>query len=273
MHHVRLSFWLFLAAFWLLASPSLAAFADTSTASCAAAESAVEASLKTEETIDAQIVVIQRPGVMFCHAPLEAAVRDFVADYIAESVRFGNDLTEAEREEWLGYASEALENGFAWTHDMSITQEFGNDRIISLLAGVWSYTGGAHGNLWFASLVYDVEGEKILELADLFEAEMPFLEAISAYVKEDLYRQKRQNGILSGDSADEDYFIEDGAAPEPENYLVFGFYGADDGVPRGLSFHFAPYYVGSFVEGDFHVDVPAAIFDAFLTEEARALFR
>jgi hypothetical protein len=239
---------------------------------CAAAQGVDEASLASADTVDEQVVTVTRPAVVRCLPALEAQIDAFVEDYTRQSVLFGTEFSDTERDEFRAMAREAREAGYAWSHDIAITQEFGNDRLVSLLAAVWSYTGGAHGNLFFAGIVFDVEAGRTIALEDLFEPETPWLDPIAAFVRADLYRQKREMGSFEG-AEGEDPFIEEGAVAEPQNFEAFGIYGDAKGDAKGLRFHFAPYSVGAFAEGDFHVNVPAVVFDAFLRDDRRTMFR
>jgi hypothetical protein len=240
--------------------------------SCPAADAADKTSLTTSETIDAQQVNVSYPAVMLCFPSLEQKLHDVVDTYVANSVLFGSEYSETERQEFLTMATEALDKGFGWTHDLDFGHQFSDGQVVAVLLGVWSYTGGAHGNLWFESLVWDVAAANTIALEDLFEPDTPFLDNIATFVREDLYRQKRQQGTFINDG-DEDYWIDEGAAAVADNYQVFSIYGDAEGNARGLGFHFAPYQVGAFAEGDFHVNVPAVVFDSYLRPERLDFFR
>ncbi len=262
----------FAVAFAVSVAPSPSS-ADESTSiyTCARADAASPESLATSRTIDAQDVSINFPAAMLCSKALENAVRAMVERYIGSSVRFSTELTDEERAETLTFAEEAIEKGFGWSHEMEVGQLFGNSKVVSLLSGVYSYTGGAHGNLIYRALVYDLASNEVVPLEALFTPGVPFLRTIATFVREDLYRQKRAIGSFI-DEAGEDDFIERGTEPALENFEIYGIYGNAGGEARGLSFHFAPYYVGSFVEGEFSVKVPLVVFEAFLTPRAHAWF-
>jgi hypothetical protein len=130
----------------------------------------------------------------------------------------------------------------AWTISADYSLIYASERLVSLLETTESYTGGAHGNIGFASQTFlqDKEGVRKLELLDLF-SENTDLTPILSYVTDDL---KKQNAS----------FIVDGSVTLTEQDLsVFTL------SPKGLTFHFGPYAVASYAEGPLEVTLPFEI--------------
>lgn len=115
-------------------------------------------------------------------------------------------------------------------------------RCRALVSGVLvlsSFTGGAHPNPWLASLNFDLEKGRPLELGDLFQPGSGYLRLLSESCLAELRTR-----------ADEMTFAEDGAAPKAENYQVWTL------GPKGLKVIFPPYQVAPYAVGTVEVEIP-----------------
>ncbi len=128
---------------------------------------------------------------------------------------------------------------FAWTIHAHHTVRYASERLVSLLETIDSYTGGAHGNYGFAGHTFLQKDGKVerLEFQDLF-TENADLSPIADFVKNDLATQ--------------------GASFIPEDFNVQSLtdLSAFTLSPKGITFHFGPYAVGSYAEGAYEVIVP-----------------
>ncbi len=113
-----------------------------------------------------------------------------------------------------------------------------DDRIVSLLFLNYEYSGGAHGNCWFAAENYAWRDGKLvtLELAQLFDGKSPYIKRLADLCTKDLKRQHA-------------------SWPEQMTFTaksppIFNITSA------GLRFTFAPYEVGSYAEGTYTVIIP-----------------
>ena len=118
-------------------------------------------------------------------------------------------------------------------------------RIVqSILWTVWSYTGGAHGQLSLVSSNYDVETGYPVLLEDLFlDPERAVLE---------FTRISRQRlGAESGgeEEAIPDDMLQAGTEPVESNFQTFVL------LPDGLRIHFPPYQVAPWAMGPQSVDI------------------
>jgi hypothetical protein len=129
--------------------------------------------------------------------------------------------------------------GNGWSEDQRYEIIYGSEQLLSLSSRSYLYMGGAHGLSGLSASSYLNTGVNVeeLELTDLFEGTAPSAKLLD-YITQDL---KRQNAS----------FILDGStildAENLQNFLL---------SPRGISFYYNPYEVGSYAEGIFEVVVP-----------------
>jgi hypothetical protein len=128
---------------------------------------------------------------------------------------------------------------FAWTIHSNYTVRYASERLVSMLETVDSYTGGAHPNYGFAGHTLLNQNGQVerLEFPDLF-TENANLSSLASFVKDDLIRQEAS------------FIPEDFSTRTLEELSSFTL------SPNGITFHFAPYAVGSYAEGDYEVTVP-----------------
>ena len=177
--------------------------------------------------------------------PLALAEHEFIGeaiDLFLEWVR-GNFMTFAT--DASGWSVPA-----PWTLAVDYEEFAFSDTIVSLKFTVYEYTGGAHGNTFFQTFVFDLDSEQGLILEDLFVEEFLPFEAISPLVQADLMEQL-------GEFADSQW-IEDGTGVNPNNYLNFVVTG------ESLLFFFPPYQVAPYAAGPLTVEIPLAELDAIL---------
>lgn len=153
-----------------------------------------------------------------------------------------------------------------------------SDRFISLLAAVWFYTGGAHGNLGYESVNWDRTQGREIGLGDLIEDVRPgsaALQALARYIRQDLATQKAELYREIGEpppDPDTDEWLS-AVTPDPEILSTITLAPArEKGRIAGLMIHFPPYAVGPYADGPFDVLVPASVLAPFLTEDYRPLF-
>jgi len=126
-----------------------------------------------------------------------------------------------------------------WFQKEVFSIEYYSEELISLLAEISDYSGGAHGNYYYRSHNFSINGDQAVELklADLF---LPnYGKVLSDYCLDSL-RKQEASSVIDGDLTrlnDEDL-------------------GTFSLSPQGLIIHFAPYAVGSYAEGSFTVMIP-----------------
>ncbi|WP_300127133.1 DUF3298 and DUF4163 domain-containing protein, partial [Desulfovibrio sp.] len=99
-------------------------------------------------------------------------------------------------------------------------------KVVSIIFNVYSYTGGAHGNLIITCRNYDLASGKRLEFADLFKNPEKALELMSAFARESLAKSL-------GEESDEE-MIRDGTAPDLRNFGELAL------TPAGVTIQFQP---------------------------------
>lgn len=119
-----------------------------------------------------------------------------------------------------------------------------SEGVVSVTFSVYSYTGGAHGNLEITCLNYDLRTGRRLDLADLFKDPEKALQLMSAWSQKELARSL-------GEDTDED-MIRDGVAPDLRNFANLTL------TPQGLRIEFQPYQVAPWAAGPQRVDMPLA---------------
>ncbi|WP_308621309.1 DUF3298 domain-containing protein [uncultured Desulfovibrio sp.] len=131
-----------------------------------------------------------------------------------------------------------------WDLTGIFTLERPSPAIVSVTFNVYSYSGGAHGNLVITCRNYDLASGRRLDFADLFGDPEKALELMSAWSRESLTKSL-------GDESDED-MIREGTAPDLRNFGELSL------MPGGIGIQFQPYQVGPWSAGPQQVDMPLA---------------
>jgi len=149
--------------------------------------------------------------------------------------------------------------------------------VVAVFGSGSEYTGGVHPQIFMESLVWLPEKQQWLT-ASVLMADSEGWQALSDYVRDDLYRQARSH--FPEPSAEDqawlatqrNYWINKGAGPDAENFEYFQPLVSDDGRISGLKFVFPPYQVGSWADGTWEVDVPASVLYPHIADEYRDVF-
>lgn len=151
--------------------------------------------------------------------------------------------------------------------------------LVAIAADGSMYTGGAHGAPLVARFVWLPEDGKQLTTQMLFPDKAAWRD-IAAYVRERLHTGLSQR--LDADKlppADQAQLlrsggrmIDDGTAPDPENFSQFEPVLDANGKIRALRFVFAPYQVGPYSDGVQTAEVPADVLLPIVAPQWRKLF-
>ncbi|MGJ4728980.1 DUF3298 domain-containing protein [Luteimonas sp. SDU101] len=178
-------------------------------------------------------------------------------------------------------AVDALEPGASAMYDLALEFKVLADtpEVFAVAADGGSYTGGAHGTPLIARFVWLPAEERLLTPAELVPDPDAWRE-ISAYVREQLHAAlslrvdadelepaERARVMQSAGR-----MIDEGTAPEPENFAQFEPVNGADGRLAGLRFVFPPYQVGPYSDGVQSVEVPAAVLLPHVAPAYRSLF-
>lgn len=146
---------------------------------------------------------------------------------------------------------------FPWALTVtSETYEF-SETITSVNFNVYQYTGGAHGNTFFATFIFDLENERVLGFDDLFLEGVNPLETLFPIVQASLEAQL-------ADYDPDLQWIEDGTGLNPSNYLNVVV------SEEALIFFFIPYQVGPYAFGPQQVSIPLSALNVILAPPFRA---
>jgi hypothetical protein len=188
--------------------------------------------------------VVRQPDL---HARLYAAdVRD---------LRQFAEGAQADLSEFGGGGMRGYSRTITWTPGAE------TGKLVSLTREVTEYTGGAHGNLAYTSVLWDKALKRIVEPSALFRAGVNLDTLDRALCVAVNQAKKARDGSIPPVSLDAtDTFSCPRAADTP-------FVLAPSDVPGkagGLTFLIAPYTVGPWAEGSYQVQVPQAAFRGLL---------
>jgi hypothetical protein len=176
-------------------------------------------------------VDVRYPQLPTATAPAEQRFNDIVRRFVlGEVARFKKSLEEPDRR---------LDP--PWGLWMVPSVHLHTRRWISIKIAESEYTGGAHPNPSFYTLVYDFRGGRALRLQDLFRPGTPYLQRLASLCRQELARRPY---VMDRDWAYR------GAAPQPVNYQWFYL------KPGKLVVLFPPYQVGPYAQGTAEIGIP-----------------
>ena len=159
--------------------------------------------------------------------------------------------------------------------DAAYEVTFFNGKIASVVSKRDTYTGGAHGNQDFVTMLLDLEGGRRINPEGLFVDFSPgseAFEAIQAYVRDSIsFERASRLGLPEIPPEDLDWILEGTATPEQLLRFTLMDYDEAEKV-SDILMYFPPYQVGSYAEGSYMLDVPALVFADYLAPEFRPLF-
>lgn len=170
-------------------------------------------------------VEVNKTGV----SSIDIALKNFIDNKISDLKAIAQDIRE--------------EDGYDFMAGLVIKDKtFQFENLKSLMLEIYDYAGGAHGNVYYKTWVFNKKGD-VFSLADLFKKDADFLSEIFPLVKEDLAKQLHE-------PFDQDW-LDRGTGDEDEsNYKNFVL---DE---ENLIFFFPPYQVASYAEGQKVVKIP-----------------
>lgn len=170
----------------------------------------------------------------FGNENVDEVVYKFVAGQSEDYEKDIEDATNGEEEKPSNYEM--------WEMAGFYTIEKPRGDIASVTFNIYSYSGGAHGNLFIRCLNFDLASGKSLQFSDLFGDEEKAISILSeitaAKLRADL-----------GEEADED-MINAGTSADASNFLNLSL------TSSGVTVEFQPYQVGPWSIGPQSVAVP-----------------
>lgn len=145
------------------------------------------------------------------------------------------------------------------------------DRYVSVIRSDYNYTGGAHPYHAGDTLLWDKRDGKMISIRPFFTEladNGPAMTAIRNAVVADLKVEKKKR-----DNDNPDMSLVDALEPK---LLKIGPVSLTpstvSGKSSGLTFHYSPYAVGSYAEGEYTAFVPWPLLKPYLTPEGTAIF-
>lgn len=126
--------------------------------------------------------------------------------------------------------------------------------ILSIALNMYEFTGGAHGNYWSQFYNFDLLQGKKIELKDVFEEDINYLELIY----ENIFEQIKGNEAWTKNL--QEYYYKDKVEPI--------FFIQD----RGIKIYFAPYGLGSYADGEMVFEIPIEVVEGKLSEFGQVIY-
>lgn len=138
-------------------------------------------------------------------------------------------------------------NAHHFVNELKVTYDVtrASARAATVTFSIWTYTGGAHGNLDIITLSYDMASGARLAPEDIFADTEVALTLLASYCYDALAE-------TLGDDRAED-MLRSGTSPDADNYASLAL------TPEGVRVHFPPYQVAPWSSGPQQVDVPLGV--------------
>ncbi len=164
---------------------------------------------------------------------IDAKLKEFAETCSAE---YENEIKES-----AGADDEKPETWGTWEQNGFFTVERPNPDIISITFNIYSYVGGAHGQLAVTVFNYNTKTGAALSLSDLFGDPQKAI-SIMSEVSDSKLRQSLGEDV-------EEEMLKDGTEPTEDNFSNLSL------LPDGLAIEFQPYQVGPWSIGQQQVKI------------------
>jgi hypothetical protein len=145
--------------------------------------------------------------------------------------------------------------------------------LVGLEGFQYTFTGGAHGNYLTDGRIYNALTGDQLRIGLLFTDQEAAATALSGTVYKAIADAKVSR---SGKSDGYQMFLGESKDAISVSDILSGnislIASTEDGKLGGFVLHYAPYEIGSYAEGSYHVTIPQADFHEFLKPEYQSLF-
>jgi len=188
----------------------------------------------------------------------------------AEGKKFGVENKEETAAQWR--EDKSVFRGLAYNFSRVYRLRAAAGKYVSAIVDESQFTGGAHPNHGSATFLWDRETNARADFKTLFRdtsTGSADMQTLSKLILESLAAEKKARDIPFDLT---DMWFKDW---KPE-FKMFGepslAPSTEAGKSSGVTFHFSPYEVGAYVEGDYVAFVPASALMPLLTPEAQRLF-
>jgi len=146
-------------------------------------------------------------------------------------------------------------------------------RLAGLEGFVFTYTGGAHGNYMTDGRIYDTLTGDQLRFTDLLTDPAATSAALTLPIDESIAAAKAKR---NGDFGSYEQFLGETkdalSGLDPLTGEISLVKSTEAGKLGGFVVHFAPYEIGSYAEGAYHIAIPQEKFRDYLKPEYAGLF-
>lgn len=194
----------------------------------------------TEEAIteETEVVKINIKYPSFGYENLDSEIKTFVQEFTSN---FKTENSEA-------YPGQPAKNSLG-----SRYRVVESDSTVSVILNLEMYTGGAHGNLFIKTFVYEKDGDR-LAIGSFFEPRTNYLGKLSEISKTKL----KEKG------SEQETWFDEGTDPVSSNFEAFFITEEGD-----LGIIFQPYQVGPWVIGTPEINIPFSEFGTIVTNDYR----
>lgn len=161
----------------------------------------------------------------------------------------------------------------AWTFERKYsTRSVTSGHYVSIIRSDYMNTGGAHPNSDVDTILWDATSKKRISIRPFFTETAdngPAMKAMLTGVIASLNIEKKKRG--AGDTATAEWY----KGLEPKLLKIGAVTLAPStvsGKSSGLTFHYPPYAVGPYAEGEYVAFVPWEALQPYLTPEGMAIF-
>jgi len=189
---------------------------------------------------------------------------------VADGKKFGAESKSETLAQWR--EDKSLFRGLAYNFSQVYRLRTAAGKYVSVIIDQSMFTGGAHPNHGSTTLLWDTEKNAEADFEKLFKDtadNSPDMKTLSELVLDALEAEKKAREVPF---ERDDMWFKDW---KPE-FSQFGSPSlapsTEAGKSSGVTFHFSPYAVGAYAEGDYTAFVPASKLMPLLTPEARELF-
>jgi hypothetical protein len=173
-----------------------------------------------------------------------------------------------------------------WTFERSYKLRSVVDRYVSVLRDTGTSTGGAHPNSNADTILWDSETRKRMNIRPFFRETAdngPTMTALAELARVAVATEKLSRDAINVDVPKEkltparlaqlDRFIVDGIKPSLTKIGPISLAPSTEaGKSSGLTFHYSPYAVGAYAEGEYTVFVPWTAFRSHLSQLGTTIF-
>ncbi len=203
----------------------------------------------------------------------EEAIFAFNPAIAADLLEDANNRIEAMQQDAEAYKEADPEyfRPYGLKIDWRVTGAAGS--LAGLEGFIFTFTGGAHGNYMTDGRIYDTGTGKRLQAADLFTdtavaASVLAPEVFDSIASAKAARSGSPESLQTFRGEAEDALAGTGLFAGAVSLVA----STEEGKLGGLVLHYAPYEIGSYAEGAYHITLPQADFHDLLKPEYQSLF-